>query len=79
MIVADGNAHGGGFATVFVEGVSRGVAGVLEGAVALVEVEVVGGGIIGDEEIGLAVVVDVDEDGGQAVVARSCRLRRPSR
>ena len=61
LVVADGDAHGGGLAAVLVEGVTGGVAGVFEGAVAFVDVEIVGGGVVADEEVGLAVVVDVDE------------------
>ena len=68
-VVSDGDSHGGGLATIFVEGVAGGVALILKGAVAFVDVEVVWGRVVADEEVGLAVVVDVDEDGGEAVVA----------
>ena len=69
LVVADGDAHGGGFAAGRVERVAGGVAVVLEGAVALVDVEIVGRGVVADQQVGLAVVVDVDEDGAEAVVA----------
>ncbi len=67
-VVAEGDAHGGSLAAVFVEGVTGGVACVLEGAVAFVEIEIVRRRVVGDEEIGLAVVVDIDEERGEAIV-----------
>ena len=66
--VSGGDSHGGGLAATAVKGVSGGVAGVFEGSVALVEVEVVGGGVVAYEEVGAAVVIDVDEERGEAVV-----------
>ena len=78
-VVAGGDAHAGGFAAAFVEGVTAGVACVFEGAVALVEVEVVGGTVVRDEEVWLAVAVDVDEEGGEAEVGVLVCRRRPWR
>ena len=66
-VVAGGDAHAGGLAAALVEGVAGGEGGVFEGAVALVEVEVVGGGVVGDEEVGFAVVVDVDKERRKAI------------
>ena len=42
LVVADSNAHRRGLSTVLVESVAGGVAGVLESAVAFVEIDVVG-------------------------------------
>ena len=69
LVVADGDAHGRGFAAILVQRVAGGVAVVFEGAVAFVDVEVVGRGVVGDQQVDFAVVVQVDEDGGEAVVA----------
>ena len=40
-----------------------------ECSVALVEVHVVGGGVVADEEVDFAIVVNVDKDRAEAVVA----------
>ncbi len=61
-VVADGDAHGGSLTAFFVQSISGGVALVVELAVAHVDVEVIGGGVISDEQVGFAVVIDVDED-----------------
>ena len=69
LVVADGDAHGGGLAAGLIERIARGVAHIFKGAVAFVEIKIIGRGVVADEQIGLAVVVDVDEDRAQAVVA----------
>src|SRR5580698_2367819 len=68
LVVAYGEAHGGYFAAVLVEGEAGGVAVVVEGSVALVDVEVVGRGVVGYGEVYFAVVVQIDEDAGESVV-----------
>ena len=78
-VVADGDAHGGRFAAALVERVAGGKAGVLEGAVTFVEVEIIGSGVVGDQQVGLAIAVDVDEDVKRGRSKRWCRRRRLSR
>ena len=63
-----GDAHAGGLAAAFVEGVAGGKGDVFEGAIALVEIEVVRRGVVGDEQVGFAIAVDVDEERGEAIV-----------
>ncbi len=69
LVVAYGDPHGCGFAAVLVQGIAGGVAVVFKGAVAFVDVEVVGGGVVGHQQVYFAVVVEVDEDRGESVVA----------
>ena len=68
-IVADRNAHGRGLAPGLVQRVAGGVAHVLKGAVALVEVEIVRRRVVAHQQVQLAVVVDVDKHRAQPVVA----------
>ena len=67
--VADRNAHRRGFAPRLVQRVAGGVAHVFKGAVAFVEIEIVRRGVVAHQQVGLAVVVDVDKHRAQAVVA----------
>ena len=73
VVVANSESHGGDFAPILVQRESGDIAEVLEGSVALVQVEVVGIGVVGDQQVGLAVVVHVHEDGGEAVVGGRVR------
>jgi hypothetical protein len=68
LVVARGNAHGGDLAAVLVQREARRVALVVEGAVALVDVEKVGLGVVAHQQVGLAVAVERGKDGGEAVV-----------
>ena len=65
-VVAEGNAHVGLLEAVFADGDAALEGDVLEVAVAIVVIEVVGLAIVGDEEVELAVVVEVGPDGGEA-------------
>ncbi len=69
----------GGLAAALVQRVSAGEAGVLKRAVALVEVQVVRGGVVGDQEVGLAIAVDVDEQRRKPVVVVGVAQRRRAR
>ncbi len=60
--VSGGDAHAGGLAAALVEGVAGSKACVLKRAVALVDVEVVGRGVVGDEQVRFAVPVHVNEE-----------------
>ena len=62
LVVARGDAHGGDLAPVFIQREARDVAVVLEGAVAFVDIEIVGLGVVADDQVGLAVAVDGDKD-----------------
>src|ERR1700733_7653414 len=64
LVVPDSDPHGRGFAAVLIQGVSGGVAVIFEGAVAFVDVEVIGRGVVGYQQVYLAVVVQVHEDRG---------------
>ena len=68
-VVAHRQAHGGDLAAILVQREAGDVALIFEGAVALVDVEIVGLGVVGHQQVGLAVVVHVDKDGGEAVVS----------
>ncbi len=67
--VADGDAHGGGFAPGLVQGVAAFIGNILKGAVALVQVKVIGRGVISDQQVELAVAVDIDKQRGQPIEA----------
>ena len=69
LVVAGGNAHGRDLAPVLVQREAGHIALVVEGAVALVDVEEIGLGVVAHHQVRLAVAVDVDKDGGEAVVA----------
>ena len=77
VVVADGHAHVGLLAPRLVQGRARGVADVLERAVAAVAVEVVRRGVVGHEEIEPAVVVEVEEGDAEAVEAGGVGHARP--
>ncbi len=68
IVVADGDSHGGLLASVAAQGQAGDEAYVFEGAVVAVAVEVAGDGIISDYQVEPAVVVYIDEDGGEAIV-----------
>ena len=76
VVVAHGHAHVRLLVARLVEGGAGGVADVLERAVAAIAVEVVGRGVVGDEEIELAVVVVVEERDAEAVEAGGVRHAR---
>ena len=57
LIVAGSDAHGGDLAAVFIQREAGDVALVVEGAVALVDVEEVGLGVVADQQVGFAVAV----------------------
>ena len=67
FVVAGGDAHGGDLAAILVEREAGDVAVVFEGAVAFVDVEEVGFGVVADHEVGFAVGIDGDEEDGEAV------------
>src|SRR4051812_35887079 len=69
LVVGNGYAHVGHFAARAIERVAVFDALVFEGAVALVDEFIVLRGVVGDEEIGLAVVVDVNEESAEAEVS----------
>ena len=73
VVVADGHAHVGLLEAQLVEGRPRGVADVLEGAVATVAVEVVGTGVVGHEQVEPAVVVEIEE--GHPEAEEAARVR----
>ena len=62
LVVAGGNAHGRNLAAVVVERETRQVAVVFKGAVALVDVEIVGCGVIAHHEVWLAVALQINKD-----------------
>ena len=69
VVIADRHAHVGLLAARLVEGGPRRVADVLERTVALVAIEVVRRGVVGDEQVEPAVVVEVEERHPEAVEA----------
>src|SRR5205085_7227958 len=68
VVVTDGDAHARLLAPVLVKGHARRVADLLEGSVALVEIELLRSGVVDDDEVEQVVFVDVHEGGGEAVV-----------
>src|ERR1700678_2946976 len=50
LIIPYRNAHGGGFASIFIQSIPGGITVIFEGAVAFVDVQVVGGGVIGHQQ-----------------------------
>src|ERR1700722_18523726 len=67
QIIPDRNSHGRGFAAVFIQSKSGRVTYIFEGAVPLVQVQEVGGRIVGHDQVGFRVIVYVREDGCQPV------------
>ena len=67
IVIAESDAHGGLRAALFAECETGCVADVLEGTVSAIAIEIVGAGIIGDGEVGPAVVVEVGENGRETV------------
>ena len=72
-VVAFGDAHAGGLAAALVQRIAGGKGHVLKRAVSLVEVEVVRCGVVGDNEVRLAVAVDIDEERRQPIVGMLVR------
>ena len=68
--VADGDAHRCGLAPSLVKRIARSVAHVFKSPVAFIQIEIVRCGIVPDEQVWLAVIVDVDKNRAEAVVAR---------
>ena len=69
LIIAGGDAHVRHFAAVPVQGITTCVILIFKCAVAFVDVEVVWGGVIGDDQVGLAIVVYVHKQSAQTVIA----------
>ena len=67
IVIAESDAHGGLRAAFFAKCETRCVADVLKSTVSAIAIEIVGAGIIGDGEVGPAVVVEVSENGREAV------------
>ncbi len=73
VVVSHRHPHVGLLEAQLVEGRARGVAHVLERAVAPVAIEVVGAGVVGHEQVEPAVVVEVEEGHPEAVEAAGVR------
>ena len=69
VVVADGHAHVRLLPAVAVEGGAGGVADVVEAAVAAVAIHVVRPGVVGDDQVEPAVVVEIDPGDAEAVAA----------
>ena len=69
VVVGDRRAHAGLLASVFVEGRAGGDRDVGEGSVVIVAVENAGRAVAGDEDVGPAVVVEVERGDAEGVVA----------
>ena len=69
IVIAEGDAHGGLGAAFSVDSETTVIAHIFKRAVATVAIEVVGCGIVGDDEVEPAVVVEVGENGSEAVAA----------
>src|ERR1700674_3701875 len=67
IVIADADAHGSLCAAFFVNGEAAEVAYVLERAVVAVAVEIVRSGVVGDDQVQPAIVVEIGEDGSEAV------------
>src|ERR1035441_231657 len=72
LVVSSSEAHVGHLSAVVVQGKAAGVTGVFEGSVALVDVEIVGRGVVGYQEIHFAVSIHVGKQRTEAVVP--CRI-----
>src|ERR1035441_1167991 len=68
LVVSHGESHIGRLASVSVERKSGFVTFVLEGAVSLVNVQIVRRGVVGHQEVRLAVVVDVGKQRVETVI-----------
>src|SRR5271166_6224258 len=77
LIVANRDAHGGGFTSAFVEGKTGGIADVFKCAVTLVEIEVIWGGVIAYQQVGQAVTVETYKDRSKSVVTVVVSDARP--
>src|SRR5260370_13370752 len=60
-IVARGDSHAGSLAAALVQSIAAGGAGILEGAVALVEIKIVWRRVVGHQQVRTAVAIDIDE------------------
>src|SRR5271170_3352399 len=69
IVVGEVDAHGAEALAVAAEGYAGEQADVGERAVVIVVIEVAGDGVVGDKEVGPAVVVVVGPHGAEAVVA----------
>src|SRR5260370_22555635 len=69
VVIADRNPHSGLFSTLVIQSESREVTDVLERAVMLVVVEVFRDGIIRNQQVNPAVIIDINEHRGKAIVA----------
>src|SRR5579859_4366532 len=69
IVIAEGDAHGSLGTAFFVDSETTLIAHIFKRAVATVAIEVVGCGIIGDDEVEPAVVVEVRENRSEAVAA----------
>src|ERR1039458_8829793 len=68
LVVSHGESHIGRLASVSVERESAFVTVVLEGAVSLINVQIVWRGVVGHQEVRLAVVVDVGKQRVEPVI-----------
>ena len=69
LIVSNRDTHIGDFPSVPIQSIAVHVTVVFECSIALVDVEIVWRGVIGYQQVRLAVVVDVCEQGTQPVIA----------
>ncbi len=69
LIVADGEPHGSRLQAGLIERKSRRITVIFKRAVALVDVEIVGCGVVGHKQVQLAIVIDVGEHRAQPVIA----------
>src|SRR5260370_1508870 len=67
IVIAHADAHGSLRTAFFIDGKAAEVADVFEGAVVAIAIEVVGRGIVGDEEIEPAVIVETTEARSETV------------
>ena len=69
QVIAGGNAHVRNLAPALVERIAAHIAVVLEGSIALVDVEIVGRGVISHQQVGLAIVIHVGKERAQSVIS----------
>ena len=76
QVVANRQTHGGYLPALAIERETGDITLIIECAVALVDVKIVGLRVIGDKQVHLAVVVCIDKNGSESVVCAGVRYTR---